>query len=109
MGLLQQVPFLEPYPSHANFILCKVAQGRDAKAVKDALAQQVRRSGGSGWAVRVWQKERTPTAVGRPSGGARQSGDGQYACGERGTRRPRRPRRPRQAGLAAARTRIWAL
>lgn len=41
MGLLQQVPFLEPYPSHANFILCKVTQGRDAKAVKDALAQKV--------------------------------------------------------------------
>ena len=21
---LQEIPFLEPYPSHANFILCKV-------------------------------------------------------------------------------------
>ena len=21
---LQQIPFLEPYPSHANFVLCKV-------------------------------------------------------------------------------------
>ncbi|KXZ55760.1 hypothetical protein GPECTOR_2g1310 [Gonium pectorale] len=37
---LQEVPFLEPYPSHANFILAKVTGGRDAKAVKDALAQQ---------------------------------------------------------------------
>lgn len=39
-GLLQGVPYLEPYPSHANFILCKVTEGRDAKAVKDSLAQQ---------------------------------------------------------------------
>lgn len=40
MGVLQAVPFLEPYPSHANFVLCKVTRGRDAKAVKDALAQK---------------------------------------------------------------------
>ena len=40
-GLLAAVPFLEPYPSHANFVLCRVTQGRDAKAVKDALAQKV--------------------------------------------------------------------
>jgi histidinol-phosphate aminotransferase len=39
IGLLRDVPFLEPYPSHANFVLCKVTQGRDAKAIKDALAQ----------------------------------------------------------------------
>jgi len=38
--LLQEVSFLEPYPSHANFVLCKVTEGRDAKAVKEALAQQ---------------------------------------------------------------------
>lgn len=37
---LQGVPFLEPYPSEANFILCRVRGGRDAKAVKDALAMQ---------------------------------------------------------------------
>ncbi|KAG2434176.1 hypothetical protein HXX76_007903 [Chlamydomonas incerta] len=37
---LQEIPFLEPYPSHANFILAKVTAGRDAKAVKDALATQ---------------------------------------------------------------------
>lgn len=23
---LQQIPYLEPYPSHANFILCKVSR-----------------------------------------------------------------------------------
>lgn len=38
--LKSEVPFLEPYPSHANFILCKVTQGRDAKALRDALANQ---------------------------------------------------------------------
>jgi histidinol-phosphate aminotransferase len=40
MAALADVPYLEPYPSHANFILCKV-QGRDAKGVKDALANKV--------------------------------------------------------------------
>ena len=35
---LQGIPFLEPYPSEANFILCKVVGGHDAKAVKDTLA-----------------------------------------------------------------------
>ena len=37
---LQGIPFLEPYPSEANFILCKVVGGHDAKAVKDALAAE---------------------------------------------------------------------
>ena len=36
--LLQEVPYLHPYPSHANFILCKVMHGYDAKVVKDQLA-----------------------------------------------------------------------
>eukprot|EP00775_Hariotina_reticulata_P002731 gene2731-3028_t len=36
---LQDISWLQPYPSQANFILCKVLEGRDAKAVKDALAQ----------------------------------------------------------------------
>lgn len=36
---LAEVPFLEPYPSHSNFVLCKV-HGRDAKGVKDGLASQ---------------------------------------------------------------------
>lgn len=35
---LKEIPFLEPYPSHANFVLAKVTGGRDAKAVKEALA-----------------------------------------------------------------------
>lgn len=35
---LKAVPFLEPYSSHANFILCKVTEGRDAKEVKEGLA-----------------------------------------------------------------------
>ncbi|EIE18292.1 histidinol phosphate aminotransferase [Coccomyxa subellipsoidea C-169] len=39
-GLLQDVPFLEPYQSSANFILCKVVGGQDAKAVKDTLASE---------------------------------------------------------------------
>lgn len=37
---LQGVPYLQPFPSHSNFILCKVAEGRDARGLKDALAQQ---------------------------------------------------------------------
>lgn len=36
---LQTISYLHPYPSHANFILCKVLGGRDAKALKDSLAQ----------------------------------------------------------------------
>ena len=34
---LTRVPFLFPYPSQANFVLCRVI-GRDAKALKEALA-----------------------------------------------------------------------
>ena len=34
---LSAVPFLRPYPSRANFVLCRV-EGRDAKALKAALA-----------------------------------------------------------------------
>ena len=36
--LLKQVPWLTPYPSQANFILCKV-HGRSAAAVKENLAR----------------------------------------------------------------------
>jgi len=36
---LQTISYLEPYPSHANFILCSVV-GRDAGALKDALAHR---------------------------------------------------------------------
>lgn len=31
---LKEVPFLEPYPSHANFILCSVTGNLSAKQVK---------------------------------------------------------------------------
>lgn len=37
---LSAVPYLQPFPSHSNFILCKVAEGRDAKGLKDSLAQE---------------------------------------------------------------------
>lgn len=37
---LAELPYLEPAPSSANFILCKVTDGRDAKALKEALAQR---------------------------------------------------------------------
>lgn len=36
---LQKISFLEPYPSHSNFLLCNVV-GRDAKEVKDILAHR---------------------------------------------------------------------
>jgi histidinol-phosphate/aromatic aminotransferase/cobyric acid decarboxylase-like protein len=32
--LLKEVPFLKPFPSHSNFILCEVTSGFDAKKVK---------------------------------------------------------------------------
>lgn len=38
-ALLQQFNFLQPYPSQANFILCRV-NGRDARMLKDQLAIQ---------------------------------------------------------------------
>jgi histidinol-phosphate aminotransferase len=36
---LQTISYLDPYPSHANFILCSVV-GRDAGRLKDALAHK---------------------------------------------------------------------
>ncbi|KAL6007720.1 hypothetical protein ACLOJK_033221 [Asimina triloba] len=36
--LLKEVPFLKPYPSFSNFILCEVTSGKDAKKVKEDLA-----------------------------------------------------------------------
>ncbi|HJS18035.1 MAG TPA: histidinol-phosphate transaminase [Anaerolineales bacterium] len=36
---LQDIPYLEPYPTHANFILCKVIS-RDAADLKSRLAQE---------------------------------------------------------------------
>ena len=37
---LAAVPYLEPFPSSANFVLCRVGGSRDAKQLKDALAQR---------------------------------------------------------------------
>jgi histidinol-phosphate aminotransferase len=37
--LLKEVPFLNPYPSHSNFILSEVTSGVDAKKLKEDLAQ----------------------------------------------------------------------
>ena len=37
---LAAIDWLEPYPSQANFVLCRVGGGRDAKAVRDALAEK---------------------------------------------------------------------
>lgn len=31
---LQEVPFLTPFPSHSNFILCEVKSAMDAKKLK---------------------------------------------------------------------------
>ena len=36
---LQSLPFLHPYPSNSNFVLCKVTNGYDAKTVKLGLAK----------------------------------------------------------------------
>ncbi|XP_058183475.1 histidinol-phosphate aminotransferase, chloroplastic-like isoform X1 [Rhododendron vialii] len=36
--LLKEVPFLNPYPSHSNFILSEVMSGMDAKKLKEDLA-----------------------------------------------------------------------
>ncbi|CAM8967845.1 unnamed protein product [Rhodiola kirilowii] len=38
-NLLSQVPYLKPYPSHSNFILCEVTSGRDAKQLKEDLVK----------------------------------------------------------------------
>ncbi len=34
---LSEIPYLRPYPSHSNFILCRVV-GRDTRALKEVLA-----------------------------------------------------------------------
>jgi histidinol-phosphate aminotransferase len=39
LGCLQAIPYLQPHPSHANFILCDVA-GREAKELKLALERK---------------------------------------------------------------------
>jgi histidinol-phosphate aminotransferase len=45
---LSTIPWLEPYPSQANFILCRVL-GRSAKEVRQQLARQ-------GILIRYFQK-----------------------------------------------------
>lgn len=37
--LLSEVPFLNPYPSYSNFILCEVTAGMDAKKLKEDLSK----------------------------------------------------------------------
>ncbi|XP_039782656.1 histidinol-phosphate aminotransferase, chloroplastic-like [Panicum virgatum] len=37
--LLKGIPFLKPFPSHCNFILCEVTSGKDAKKIKEDLAK----------------------------------------------------------------------
>jgi len=39
MSALRELPFLQPYPSHSNFILCQVS-GRDAAQLKADLANR---------------------------------------------------------------------
>ncbi|PHT81047.1 Histidinol-phosphate aminotransferase, chloroplastic [Capsicum annuum] len=36
-NLLKEVPFLDPYPSYSNFILCKVTSGMDAKKLTSGM------------------------------------------------------------------------
>ncbi len=59
---LAQIPWLQPYPSHANFVLCRVI-GREAVAVKQALAQR-------GIVIRYFDKpglrDHIRISVGRP-------------------------------------------
>ncbi|XP_020241480.1 histidinol-phosphate aminotransferase, chloroplastic-like [Asparagus officinalis] len=38
-SLLKEVPYLKPFPSYSNFILCEVTSGKDAKRLKEELAQ----------------------------------------------------------------------
>ena len=60
---LQDIPFLEPYPTQANFILCRVV-GRDAAELKARLAQE------HGILVRYFSKpglsDHIRISVGRP-------------------------------------------
>ena len=60
---LREVPWLAPYPSRANFILCRV-KGRDAGQVKERLSQQ-------GILIRYFNKpgldDHIRISVGKPS------------------------------------------
>ncbi len=39
-GALAGIGWLAPFPSHANFVLCRIGGGRQARAVKEALERQ---------------------------------------------------------------------
>jgi histidinol-phosphate aminotransferase len=60
--LLQSIPWLRPYPTHSNFILCQVLD-RDARQLKQRLAQ-------AGILVRYFDKpglrDHIRISVGRP-------------------------------------------
>jgi histidinol-phosphate aminotransferase len=60
---LQEIPYLKPYPTHSNFILCQVT-GRDAAELKSRLAQE------SGVFIRYFNKpglrDHIRISVGRP-------------------------------------------
>jgi histidinol-phosphate aminotransferase len=62
LGLLGGVPFLRPYPSRSNFVLCRVV-GRDARQLKLALEQ-------GGILIRYFDKpgldDHVRISVGRP-------------------------------------------
>ncbi|CAL8174726.1 unnamed protein product [Prunus armeniaca] len=38
-NLVKELPFLNPYPSYSNFVLCEVTSGMDAKKLKEDLAK----------------------------------------------------------------------
>jgi histidinol-phosphate aminotransferase len=40
MTLLHEIPYLHSYPSQANFVLCRVEEGRDAGKLKAALEEE---------------------------------------------------------------------
>jgi histidinol-phosphate aminotransferase len=60
---LQDIPYLKPYPTRSNFILCQV-RGRDAAELKSRLAQEY------GIFIRYFNKPRLRDhiriSVGRP-------------------------------------------
>ncbi|KAF8376968.1 hypothetical protein HHK36_030339 [Tetracentron sinense] len=41
--LLKEVPYLKPYPSYSNFILCEVTCGKDAKKLKETARKSFTR------------------------------------------------------------------
>jgi histidinol-phosphate aminotransferase len=64
MSALQKIPYLKPYPTQSNFILCQVS-GRDAAKLKSRLAQEY------GVFIRYFNKpglrDHIRISVGRPS------------------------------------------